>query len=233
MPVTDLRVADGAPIARRLLHWAGGSRRQVLQGSTVRWDLGLGRYLAAALHQALAFCAVATIVLFGWKALIDTFRAGTDPEARRLVELVTARGGRLLFGHYGAARGRDDWKDADVLISVGDPRPSLAASRAVAAVLGLSADHATVYRRATAADGTMVADLVDPHGHHLADALPKLRGLARYAETHAGAYRRIESVAEGYGKLRMLNLKDAAVRQAIAAAEDAASLFKGLLATDY
>jgi hypothetical protein len=86
---------------------------------------------------------------------------------------------------------------------------------------------------ATAADGTMVADLVDPHGHHLADALPKLRGLARYAETHAGAYRRIESVAEGYGKLRVLNLKDAAVRQAIAAAEDAASLFKGLLATDY
>lgn len=157
VPVTDLRVADGAPIARRLLHWAGGSRRQVLQGSTVRWDLGLGRYLAAALHQALAFCAVATIVLFGWKALIDTFRAGTDPEARRLVELVTARGGRLLFGHYGAARGRDDWKDADVLISVGDPRPSLAASRAVAAVLGLSADHATVYRRATAAELSQVA----------------------------------------------------------------------------
>ena len=55
----------------------------------------------------------------------------------------------------------------------------------------------------------------------------------KYAETHAGAYRRIESVAEAYGKLRVLNLKDEGVRQAIAAAENAASLFNGPLATDY
>gem|GEM_PF-5689070 len=40
-------------------------------------------------------------------------------------------------------------------------------------------------------------------------------------------------MAEACGKLRVLNLKDAAVRQAIAAAEDAASLFKGPLAADY
>jgi hypothetical protein len=84
-----------------------------------------------------------------------------------------------------------------------------------------------------AADGALVADLVDPHGLHLADAMPKLRGLALYAETHAAAYRRIESVAEAYGKLRVLNLKDEGVRRAIAAAEDAASLFKGPLAADY
>ncbi len=156
-PVTDLRVADGAPVTRRLLHWAGGSRRQVLQGTTIRWDLGLGRYLAAALRQAVAFSAVVVVALFGWKSLIDTFRAGTDPEARRLVEIVTSRGGKVLFGHYGGARGRDDWMGADVIISVGDPRPSLAASRAVAAVLGLSADHAAVYRRATAAELSQVA----------------------------------------------------------------------------
>jgi type III restriction enzyme len=31
-------------------------------------------------------------------------------------------------------------------------------------------------------DGSVVVDLVDPHGHHLADALPKLRGLADYAD---------------------------------------------------
>ena len=55
-------------------------------------------------------------------------------------------------------------------------------------------------------DGTVVADIVDPHGLHLADALPKLQGLALYAETHAKAYRRIESVAEAMGKLRVLDL---------------------------
>ena len=43
-------------------------------------------------------------------------------------------------------------------------------------------------------DGKVVLDLVDPHGLHLADALPKLQGLALYAEQHATAYRRIESV---------------------------------------
>ena len=37
-------------------------------------------------------------------------------------------------------------------------------------------------------DGTVVADIVDPHGTHLSDAIPKLQGLAKYAETHAHVY---------------------------------------------
>ncbi len=86
---------------------------------------------------------------------------------------------------------------------------------------------------ATQADGTVVADIVDPHGLHLADALPKLQGLALYAETHAKAYRRIESVAEALGKLRVLDLANENVRKGIAAAKDAASLFSGALAKDY
>ena len=86
---------------------------------------------------------------------------------------------------------------------------------------------------AIGADGTVVADVVDPHGLHLVDALPKLKGLALYAETHAKAYRRIESVAEAKGKLRKLDLKNEDVRKGIADATDAASLFAGGLARDY
>lgn len=86
---------------------------------------------------------------------------------------------------------------------------------------------------AMADDGTLVADLVDPHGLHLADALPKLRGLAQYAATHTGAFRRMESVAEAHGRLRVLDLTKATVREAIEKAEDAAGLFKGSLASDY
>lgn len=86
---------------------------------------------------------------------------------------------------------------------------------------------------ATEADGTAVADIVDPHGIHLADALPKLQGLALYAETHAKNYRRIESVAEAMGKLRVLDLTNKEVRKGIAAANDAASLFSSALAKDY
>jgi len=82
-------------------------------------------------------------------------------------------------------------------------------------------------------NGMVVADIVDPHGLHLADALSKLRGLALYAQTHAGAYRRIESVAETKGKLRVLDLTREDVREAISSAQNAASLFGTHLATDY
>jgi hypothetical protein len=86
---------------------------------------------------------------------------------------------------------------------------------------------------ATQTDGTLVADIVDPHGLHLADALPKLQGLALYAEKHGKVYRRFESVAEAMGKLRVLDLTDEEVRKGIADAKDAASLFAGELARGY
>lgn len=86
---------------------------------------------------------------------------------------------------------------------------------------------------ATEADGTAVADIVDPHSLHLADALPKLQGLGLYAEKHAKVYRRIESVAEAKGRLRVLDLTREEVRSGIASAKDATSLFAGGLARDY
>lgn len=82
-------------------------------------------------------------------------------------------------------------------------------------------------------DDKIVVDLVDPHGVHLADALPKLQGLAAYATKHANAYRRIEAVAEAHGKLRVLDLTRTDVRQAVLDASSAKSLFEGLSADDY
>jgi type III restriction enzyme len=83
------------------------------------------------------------------------------------------------------------------------------------------------------ADGTVVADLVDPHGHHLADALPKLRGLADFAEEHGGGFRRIESVALTDGEYRVLDLTSAAVREAVREAADAKTLYLSEHATGY
>jgi hypothetical protein len=82
-------------------------------------------------------------------------------------------------------------------------------------------------------DGSVVADIVDPHGTYLADALPKLQGLARYAEDHADIYRRIETVAPINGRLRVLDLTREEVREAVAAATSANSIFSGSLAHDY
>lgn len=83
------------------------------------------------------------------------------------------------------------------------------------------------------ANGTVVADLVDPHGTQLSDALPKIRGLAQYAEAHASAFRRIESVAKVDDELRVLDLTDGIVRNAVAGAESAAELYQSALARQY
>ena len=62
----------------------------------------------------------------------------------------------------------------------------------------------------------LVASIVDPHGHHLSDAGPKLRGLAAYAEKHGAEYQRIISVIKvASGGYRMLDLKDPTVRRAL------------------
>lgn len=82
-------------------------------------------------------------------------------------------------------------------------------------------------------DGKIVADIVDPHGTYLADALPKLQGLASYAETHTSVFRRIEAIAEVGGKLRVLDLTKADVREAVLRATSAETLYKGALAGDY
>ena len=81
--------------------------------------------------------------------------------------------------------------------------------------------------------GEVVVDIIDPHGFHLADALPKLQGLARYAETHSQIYRRIEAVAETGGKLRVLDLTRDDVRQAVMGAASAEGLYKSAVAGDY
>lgn len=77
-------------------------------------------------------------------------------------------------------------------------------------------------------DGTVVADIVDPHGHHLADSLPKLRGLARYAEKHGDVYGRLEAISEVDGKYRLLDLKNPDVRTAVHEAASAKSAYLGL-----
>ena len=77
--------------------------------------------------------------------------------------------------------------------------------------------------------------IVDPHSHHLADALPKLRGLARFAATHAESFHRIESVARmANGVLRVLDLTDPKVREAIITRhEDIQTLYLSGSASDY
>jgi type III restriction enzyme len=82
-------------------------------------------------------------------------------------------------------------------------------------------------------DGSVMADIVDPHGLHFGDALPKLKGLAAYAEEYGSLYRRIDAIADIDGTFRVLDLTEPAVRQEIVNATDARSLYLSTVASDY
>lgn len=83
-------------------------------------------------------------------------------------------------------------------------------------------------------EGNIKVSIVDPHSHHLADALPKLRGLAAFAAEHGYAFHRIESVARMSDEtLRVLDLTEASVREAVNRADGALALYRGDAAKNY
>lgn len=82
-------------------------------------------------------------------------------------------------------------------------------------------------------DGTAVADIVDPHGIQFGDAMPKLKGLAQYAERFGDQYRRIEAVAKIGDKFRVLDLKEAATRASVSTATTIKALYESADAFDY
>ena len=105
-----------------------------------------------------------------------------------------------------------------------------------AACRTLTADLARKYADRLADHGAepVKVSIVDPHGPHFADALPKLRGLAEFAETHGDSFHRIESVARLPGDtLRVLDFMEPSVREGVAEAQDAEELYLGDAGEDY
>ena len=82
-------------------------------------------------------------------------------------------------------------------------------------------------------DGTVVADIVDPHGIQFGDALPKLKGLAKYAEDNVGIFRRIEVFAEVHGKARVIDLTEPSARAAVNSAANVRDVYDSDAASDY
>jgi type III restriction enzyme len=69
-------------------------------------------------------------------------------------------------------------------------------------------------------------NLVDPHGHWLPDALPKLRGMAQYVQEYGQALHRAETISTVDGKLRVLDFTLDTVRAAALTAVDADELYR-------
>ena len=75
--------------------------------------------------------------------------------------------------------------------------------------------------------GEIRASIVDPHGHHLQDSLVKLQALASFAEEHGGAFHRIEALSKVNGVMKVLDLKDDKVREAVRAGGRTVDWFYG------
>lgn len=82
-------------------------------------------------------------------------------------------------------------------------------------------------------DGAIAADIVDPHGTQFSDAVPKLKGLARYAATYGSVFRRVDAVAKLGDTFRVLDLKEESVRSAVQSATSIKALYESEVATDY
>jgi hypothetical protein len=63
--------------------------------------------------------------------------------------------------------------------------------------------------------GAARASIVDPHGHHLADAALKLRALASFAAEFGDDFHRIEAVSKIGDEMVVLDMQRAAVRDAV------------------
>ncbi len=75
--------------------------------------------------------------------------------------------------------------------------------------------------------GQLAASIVDPHGTHLGDTVPKLKGLAAYAAAHGSRFARIQSVVAIENVYWMLNHQDPKVRDTVREfnGDDARDLF--------
>lgn len=82
-------------------------------------------------------------------------------------------------------------------------------------------------------DGKIVASILDPHGHHLDDALMKLKALAEFSKKFGPEFHRIEALCKVDNVMRVLDMKREAVRDAILAGKSALELYRSSFAIDY
>ncbi len=82
--------------------------------------------------------------------------------------------------------------------------------------------------------GKVVASILDPHGHHLDDALMKLKALSAFAATYGDAFHRIEALAETDGRMKVIDMKTDATRKVVAVREGSpADIYRSGVAVDY
>lgn len=178
-PMLSFAAPDGARVERTLLRCSKATRTG-WRVSSDRFDVESGSFqnvLEGVVQWALEDPHAQSLAIIAMKPireiLEDSLRAEDDELERRYegrVRLLKAarerlapilrrwRGG-ILWGHYGAVRGLNDMKDADLLVTLGDPRPNVTATQNDLALLELQDDEA-----ARRVDELARAELEQAHG---------------------------------------------------------------------
>lgn len=82
-------------------------------------------------------------------------------------------------------------------------------------------------------DGSIAADIVDPHGTFMNDSLPRLQGIAKYIEANPSVYRRVEVCAEIDGTFRTIDLSNKSARNIVNGATNIEDVYRSEIATEY
>ncbi len=69
--------------------------------------------------------------------------------------------------------------------------------------------------------GGVMPAIIDPHGHHLPDAIWKLHGMARFADKYGDRFHRIEAISRVNGEMRVIDLTRDEVRRGVLEETDA------------
>ena len=93
------------------------------------------------------------------------------------------------------------------------PPSTHSASPTVMTALAIGAQCTPTSCSSTRSSGKIVASIIDPHGHHLDDALMKMKALAAFAGTYGDAFHRIEALAEVDGRMRVIDMKADGARE--------------------
>lgn len=165
---------DGAPVERTMVMW-GASRKawfvdaQLTDAFIAAVERSV-RWVLERPEQAEQICIVtfppieaAVLAALGRPGAAETWVArGQEPTAlpalvERLRPILARLPGTLELAHYGDLRGLDRWKDADALVTLGDPVQNLGAVRHDAAFIGLPDPDERVH-------GLTRAELEQAHG---------------------------------------------------------------------
>mgnify|MGYP007100058719 FL=1 len=173
-PYLDFAVPDGCAVERVVLATLGSTRSALVPRGVADWAR-----IAALLRPALAWAAedpeTRQLVLVSWKVVeAGVLLALEDPRGEALARearlvgrqraaAVAALGpllgpwrGKVATGHYEALRGLDHLRDADALVTLGDPRRNLGVETARAQWVGEEADGRV--------DALAAAELDQAHG---------------------------------------------------------------------